>query len=64
MNVVWFKRDLRCNDHQPIQMAQLNGEPILYLHIIEPDLWGQPDLSMRQYDFYIESLLSFKKELM
>ena len=26
------------------------------MHIIEPELWAQPDLSSRQYDFYIESL--------
>ena len=32
------------------------NEPILCLHIIEPELWAQPDLSQRQYDFYIESL--------
>jgi deoxyribodipyrimidine photo-lyase len=56
MNVVWFKRDLRLIDHEPLSLAIKKNDPILCLHIIEPELWAQPDLSPRQYDFYIESL--------
>lgn len=62
MNVVWFKRDLRLVDHQPLVEALLQPEPILCLHIIEPDLWAQVDMSGRQYDFYIESLRGLQSE--
>ena len=62
MNVIWFKRDLRLQDHLPIQEALENGEDVLLLHIIEPHLWNQPDLSGRQYDFYLESLQDLKNE--
>ena len=50
MNVVWFKRDLRCEDNQALSQALKSG-PVLPLYILEPDLWLQPDLSQRQYLF-------------
>ena len=62
MNIVWFKRDLRLYDHQPLTEASKSNGDILCLHIIEPKLWQQPDLSGRQYDFYSESLAELKSE--
>ena len=62
MNIVWFKRDCRVTDHEPLYRAAKTGLPTLCLHIIEPDLWKQADLSARQYAFYKESLLDWKKD--
>ena len=56
MHVVWFKRDLRLHDHEPLHYALSQNQPVLCLHIIEPDLWQLPDMSARQFNFYIESL--------
>ena len=56
MNIVWFKRDLRIEDHQPLLSASQSKLPCLCLHIIEPALWNQNDLSIRQYLFYIDCL--------
>ncbi len=62
MYVVWFKRDLRLVDHAALSQALANG-PTLPLYIIEPELWQQPDLSRRQYDFLSECLIELKAEL-
>ena len=61
MNVVWFKRDLRINDHAPLMMA-IKHDKIIPLYILEPELWQQPDLSFRHYKFLSECLLALNEE--
>ena len=56
IEIVWFKRDLRVHDHAPLLTAQQSGNPILPLYIFEPDLWAQPELSGRHFDFLTECL--------
>ena len=55
MQIVWFKRDLRVVDHSPLTMASNLG-PILPVYVLEPELWKQPDLSLRQYEFLNECI--------
>lgn len=62
VEIVWFKRDLRIKDHQPLLNASVVGD-IIPLYIIEPNLWRQPDVSDRQYDFLAESLEDLNKSL-
>ena len=62
MQIVWFKRDLRVNDHQALAHASKHG-PFIALYILEPELWRQPDLSRRQYDFLCESIHDLKTQL-
>jgi deoxyribodipyrimidine photo-lyase len=62
MNVLWFKRDLRVEDHQPLLEAIKQG-PVMPLYILEKELWQQPDMSLRHYLFLEESLLSLQKSL-
>ena len=62
MIIVWFKRDLRVEDHTALLLASKRG-PILPLYIIEPKLWKQPDLSHRHYEFLMESLSDLKNDL-
>ncbi|MDX2290557.1 MAG: FAD-binding domain-containing protein [Hyphomicrobiaceae bacterium] len=50
VHIVWFKRDLRIEDHAPLAMAARRGT-VLPLYIVEPDLWAQADVSARQWDF-------------
>ena len=40
-SVVWFKRDLRIEDHLPLLQALQRG-PVLCLYIVEPNLWAAP----------------------
>ena len=60
--VVWFKRDLRSVDHEPLSKAVALG-PVLPLYIVEPALWQQPDMSGRQYAFLREALLDLREQL-
>ncbi len=63
MNVVWFKRDLRIKDHSALYHASKCGKPILALYIFEPELWKQPDLSGRQFEFLKECLADLDNQL-
>jgi deoxyribodipyrimidine photo-lyase len=54
-SVVWFKRDLRINDHAPLQAALARGR-VLCLYVVEPLLWQQPDAARQHYHFILESL--------
>lgn len=62
MNIVWFKRDLRVEDHQPLAKACARG-PFLPLYIVEPGLWQQPDMGYRHYVFLQACLLEFDDTL-
>ena len=55
MHIVWFKRDLRIEDHEALAQAAKHG-PILPLYILEPELWQQPDMSHRHYMFLQDCL--------
>lgn len=53
--VVWFKRDLRVQDHAALTAAGARG-PVLCLYIVEPSLWAAPDAARQHYHFVLESL--------
>jgi len=55
-HIVWFKRDLRIRDHEPLTRAALAG-PIIPLYICEPDLvWSNHDHDPRHWAFVRECL--------
>ena len=60
--IVWFKRDLRVDDHRPLLEAAERG-PVLPLYVVEPELWQQPDASERQWLFCRESLIELRQSL-
>ena len=62
MQIIWFKRDLRIHDHQPLTQAAKAGA-VLCLYIAEPDYWQQPDTSARQWHSIAESLKELDAEL-
>ena len=62
LQVVWFKRDLRMEDHQPLLRASESGL-VLPLYIIEPELWNQADTSARQWCFIRECLQELQQAL-
>jgi deoxyribodipyrimidine photo-lyase len=55
LHIIWFKRDLRVQDHRPLVDAAKRGT-VLPLHIVEPELWREPDLSARHWRFIAECL--------
>jgi deoxyribodipyrimidine photo-lyase len=62
LNIVWFKRDLRADDHDPLAEAAARG-PVLPLYIVEPGLWQQPDAAGRHWAFIRESLVELRATL-
>ncbi|MEM1434832.1 MAG: FAD-binding domain-containing protein [Pseudomonadota bacterium] len=62
VQVVWFKRDLRVQDHRPLAAAAAAG-PVLPLFIIEPAAWQQPDAAGRHWAFLSESLAALRRTL-
>lgn len=62
VQIVWFKRDLRIHDHRPLTRAAICG-PVLPVFIVEPELWLQPDMSRRHWDFVGECLRELRRDL-
>ncbi len=60
--VVWFKRDLRVQDHWPLFEAARQGR-VLCLYVVEPKLWAQPDAAAQHYGFVRESLQVLSDQL-
>lgn len=63
MVVVWFKRDLRLLDHEPLVNAIASREKILLLYVFEP-LWVQdPHYSAFHINFIKQSLSDLQAQL-
>lgn len=60
--VVWFKRDLRVEDHAALSRATATG-PVLCVYAVELDHWQQTCTSDRQWQFVRECLLSLDTQL-
>ena len=60
--LVWFKRDLRWEDHAALVHAAKRG-PIRCIYVIEPSLWQQPDMALGHFMFIAESLVDLDAEL-
>ena len=60
--LVWFKRDLRWEDHAALAQASRLG-PIRCIYIIEPTLWSQADTALQHFEFIHESLKDLDTEL-
>lgn len=63
LHLVWFKRDLRVHDHAPLAAAAAAAGEVLALHIVEPELWRQPDASPRHFAFLADSLRALDADL-
>lgn len=61
--VVWFKRDLRTVDHEPLLAACQSGEPVVALYVVEPELWQLDDTSNRQWAFIADCLQDLDQQL-
>ena len=60
--LVWFKRDLRLQDHAALSAAAKNG-PVRCIYVIEPMLWREPGAARQHFEFIRESLSDLDKEL-
>lgn len=63
INIVWFKRDLRFTDHEPLYFAQQENLPILLLYCFEPSVMAYPDSDVRHWRFVHQSLQDMQTKL-
>jgi deoxyribodipyrimidine photo-lyase len=60
LQIVWFKKDLRLSDHAPLvraaAQARERGSKVLALWVDEPQMWAQPDMGARHWQFAIDCL--------
>ena len=63
INIVWFKRDLRFTDHEPLFMAQQENIPILLVYFFEPSVMNYDDSDFRHWRFIYESLQEMQTKL-
>lgn len=65
--LIWFKRDLRVEDHPALARAAAlsaeTGAQILPFYLVEPDYWREPDTSLRQWAFIAECLTELRAAL-
>lgn len=54
--VVWLKRDLRLDDHEPLLLACRSGGPVLVLYIVEPALLQAPESDRGYWRFVWDAL--------
>ena len=62
VQLVWFKRDLRVDDHRPLAEAARRG-PVLGLYVYEPELHGSAEFTAAHLVFLQESLVSLERSL-
>jgi len=63
INIVWLKRDLRTQDHEPLYLAEKAGIPYLILFLFEPSIITYPDTSTRHLQFCYHSIQKMNKQL-
>ncbi|MGD1944674.1 MAG: deoxyribodipyrimidine photo-lyase/cryptochrome family protein [Croceivirga sp.] len=63
MIVVWFKRDLRLQDHEPLISAMKTGQPILLCYSFEPLWTSDRHYSELHLNFIKQSLLDLNQQL-
>lgn len=61
--IVWFKRDLRLQDHAPLVAASKTARPVIPLYVVEPEYWQQPDAARRHWHFIHDCLIDLDKAL-
>ena len=60
--LVWFKRDLRQDDHAPLAAAQ-HFESAMGLYIIEPEWLQSPEFSSMHLQFALDSVTPLRQSL-
>ena len=63
INIVWFKRDLRFTDHEPLFYAQQDSIPVLFVYFFEPSVITYPDSDARHWRFVYESIQNMQAKL-
>ncbi len=60
--LIWFKRDLRVRDHEPLAQA-LHFERALALVVIEPQWLASPECDPRHVGFFLQCVAALQRDL-
>ncbi|MFC6247171.1 cryptochrome/deoxyribodipyrimidine photo-lyase family protein [Flavobacterium psychroterrae] len=60
---MWFKRDLRFTDHEPLFLAQQENVALLLVYFFEPSIMAYDDSDVRHWRFIYESLQEMQSKL-
>lgn len=67
VHIVWFKRDLRVEDHPALcaaaEAARSDGGRVLALWVYEDEVWGVPEADARHLVFCNQSLAELERRL-
>lgn len=63
INIVWLKRDLRLQDHIPLDKAENHNLNYLIIYLLEPKIIGYPDTSTRHLQFVYQSVQEINRVL-
>lgn len=63
IQVVWFKKDLRLHDHEPLTLACKSACPTLFLYLFEASWMQEGHYSERHFRFIQQSLFEMQKTL-
>jgi len=63
INIVWLKRDLRTQDHEPLHLAEQSKLPYIIIYLFEPTLIEYPDTSLRHLRFCYHSIKTINSKL-
>jgi deoxyribodipyrimidine photo-lyase len=63
INIVWLKRDIRSQDHEPLLKAEIDAIPYQIIYLFEPTLIEYPDTSPRHLQFIYHSIVSLNEAL-
>ena len=62
-NIVWLKRDIRAQDHEPLFNAENSNLKYYVIYIFEPSMIAYPDTGLRHLRFVYHSILALNKIL-
>ena len=63
IHIVWLKRDIRSQDHEPLLKAEHAGIPYRIVYLFEPSFIAYPDTSPRHLQFIYHSIVALNKTL-
>ncbi|MCM8536603.1 MAG: DNA photolyase family protein [Lentisphaeraceae bacterium] len=63
LNIVWFKKDLRLQDHKALHAACNSGGKVLLLYVHESAMWKHEGSSKRHENFAKESVSDLSMQL-
>ena len=63
INIVWLKRDLRTQDHAPLDIAEKNNIPYIIIYIFDSNILKHQDVGVRHLQFIYQSIIAINKKL-